>query len=238
MMNTDNRRGLAGVVVAGLALSLTGGTAIALSSSDAPQASSAQSQQASLTKAEKKVVKKIALKMAAKQVTKMAPNLSVAKAKSADTATSATSAQNAVHATTADMATNAQNAANAAKVGGLDVKKINTVIAPGGPNVVLIDSDGFTLTASCAAGVVDVVAASSVPGGRLRSADIDNNETVSTQGSNDLSAAGFSIHVPGGDGRGSLTMEFVSASGQVINAWIGYRNDAPGCAYFGNYMVG
>lgn len=240
----DNRA-IAGVAVAALGLSLAYGAAEAAgdgTDTTAGQAASALSK--AETRAVRKIATTIAKKQAAQQIKRAAPTLRVGSAARADladlatTATTAQQAQSALHATTADMATNAQNAVHAAKVGGLDVKKINTLIAPDAATVKVIDTAGFTLTASCATGAVDLVAASTVPGGRLRSADIDNNEVVSTQGSNDLSEAGFSIHGPGGDGRGSLTLEFVSASGVIVNAWIGYRNDAPGCVYFGNYMVG
>lgn len=231
MSNQNNNRAFAGVTVAALALTLAWSAAAA--AGPTPESARAAS---GLTKAEKREVKKIAKKMAARQVRRLAPGLSVASAKTAGSAQTAVSAQSAAHALTADMATNAQTAVNAGTVGGINVRKINAVIAPDGAPVVVISDEGFTLTASCTAGAADLVAASTA-GGRLRSADIDNNEVVSTEGSNNVSATGLSIRA-GGDGRGSLTMEFVSTSGKVINAWVGYRNDAPGCAYFGNYMVG
>ena len=235
MTKHNSTRALAGIMVAAIGLT------VGLGASATGETAQRETRAGALSKAETKAVKKIAAKIAARQVKKLAPTLSVASAKTADTATSAQTANTANSANTANMAnmaTTAQTAVNAATVGGIDVKKINAVIPADGASVQLISAEGFTLTASCVAGVVDLVAASSVPGGRLRSADIDNNEAVGTEGTNSLSASGFSIRTPGGDGRGSLTMEFVSASGKVVNAWIGYRNDAPGCAYFGNYMVG
>ena len=238
MTKHNSTRALAGIMVAAIGLT------VGLGASATGETAQREARAGALSKAETKAVKKIAAKIAARQVKKLAPTLSVASAKTADTATSAQTANTANSANTANtanmanMATTAQTAVNAATVGGIDVKKINTVIPADGASVQVISAEGFTLTASCVAGVVDLVAASSVPGGRLRSADIDNNEAVGTEGTNSLSASGFSIRTPGGDGRGSLTMEFVSASGKVVNAWIGYRNDAPGCAYFGNYMFG
>lgn len=232
MSKQYNTRALAGVTVAALGLTL--GVSVAATGYPAQQ----EARAGALSKAETRAVKKIAKKIAVRQVRRLAPGLSVASAKTADTATSAQTANTANTANMATMATTAQSAANAATVGGIDVKKINTVIPADGAPAALVPVDGFTLTASCAAGVVDVRAASSVPGGRLRSAAIDTNEVVATQGSNSVSESGFSLTVPAGASLGSLTLEFVSASGKVVNAWVGYRNDAPGCAYFGNYMVG
>lgn len=245
-MNMRNRSSAsAGVAVAALGLSFGLGAA-ATAGSDATTDRSAPA----LSAAEKKVVKKLAVRIAKREITRAAPTLSVGSAKTAesatraatagraDLATRATSADLATRAISADLATTAQNAANAAKVGGLDVRKINTVVPANGAPARLVDAGGFSITATCAAGVVDLRAASTEPGGRLRFAAIDNNDDVYTNGDSNLGAAGTPLTVPGGSSLGSVTLEFVSASGQVVNVWLAHRDDSVGCVYFGNYLMG
>lgn len=237
---SGNNRALAGVIAGAVALSLAWGvSASADDSSDRAAvgtvADRASAGKPALNRSERKLVKKLAKRMARRQIRKQAPKLRVASAATADNAVNAINATNAVHAAAADMATNAQNAANAAKVGGLDVKKFSVVVPSGGAPAQIASHQGFTVTASCAAGAPELRAAAAPTGGRLRSARIDNNEVVLTTGTSNLGSLGM---IGGGSPLGSLTAEYVSPSGQVVNLWVGYRDDGPGCAFFGNYMFG
>lgn len=229
-MNRVSSRTLASVLVAATGLSLAWGVNA--------QAESQQmsAQLAALDKAETKAVAKIAKKVAKAQIKKAAPTLTVAKATTADTATNATNAtnaQNAAHATSADMATNAQNAANAAKVGGLDVKKVNLAVADDAADVAVLSTSGLTINASCDGGVPRLVATGS--GGRLRSAALNGDDSVWTNGSSNLASVNL---LNGTSFIGSVTAEYVSPTGAVVNVWLGFREDSPDCVFFGNYMVG
>ncbi len=215
---SKNNRGLAGVLVAVMALCLAlGGTALA-----------GPSQKAASPGLSKAQVKKIAKKVANKQIKKKAPKLSVKHADSADSATTAASAA------TAGSAVSAQFAASAGKIGDLEVKKFSKQVVNNGAEIALLSVAGFTIKATCPAEIPNMNG--SADGGKLRFQSISAGDTIDQNGTSNLSLAGLTL--TSGQDLGSGYAEYSNAAGAVVSVWYGWRSDGGTCFFFGNAIGG
>jgi hypothetical protein len=140
-----------------------------------------------LSKKEKKQTRNIAKD----EINKAAPGLSVASAANAD---NATNAQTATNATTAESATNATHADNADQadnstmvnsvgVEGVLYRQNGTTNSP----QTLVNLGGLTLTANCNAGILSLIANTSVDNATLSSAAVDTgSDEVSVPNTNHI----------------------------------------------------
>ena len=130
-------------------------------------------------------------------------------------------------------ATNAANAADAAKVGGRTVQRIAFVVPGGtGPTTVL-NLNGLTLTATCAAGPAQTVAATTAVSGAV--IHVQGQAAGPVYLADDSFDPGRARSAPASGGTNAIAnLVYVRPDGEVVTAsYFSRRKPPPGCVFAG-----
>jgi hypothetical protein len=191
-------------------------------------------------KIKKEAVTKAKIKKAAVDSSKLADN-AVTTAKITNGAvTTEKLANDAVTGAKANESTFSEvpSAANANAVNGQSLASYFKQVATGGPEVTALEFGGVKLTASCPAGVPNLVASNiSGTGAAIRFSSVTEVSEAFANGQSTFST----LTLTNAKGLGSGTAEVVFINGKVTTVTFAYRNDAfsgGGCRFFGHAITG
>ncbi|MFN8111434.1 MAG: hypothetical protein U0Y82_16570 [Thermoleophilia bacterium] len=137
----------------------------------------------------------------------------------ADSATTATSASTAATATTA---TNATNATNATTVNGRSVTTFSQTVARNGSQAI-VTVNGLTLTLACdASGEPTLTGTSATDTAMMRGTVVTSVNGAAQVGTSNTTAGLAVSLVTAPDHRGSLSLQYVAATGKMVsvNAYV------------------
>lgn len=137
----------------------------------------------------------------------------------------------------------ADKAADATTVGGYEVKRFASTVAPNGPGATVLSLNGLAITMTCPAGAVALRANNaSGEGAQFRFDGFAGNTGTGFAGGSGDFAGPTNANLNGDANRGSGSAYYIRANGTGVTVLYGWREDALGganaCRVFGQAISG